>query len=203
MDNSADEYLIRVRERQVSLVDYQQAVESASEEAFPGERNIDPQLLNQLRIQVLNQLIEELLIIEHGVELGISVSKTEIEEALAAIKADYPDNTFEETLLESAISFEVWKQKLARRMVVEKVIAKELIDKVELTTDDIAQYYKEANKKNDTDEIGNDEQNEKIVLQLRRIKAEGAYRQWIEDLRSRYPVEINQQQWEKLIGRAS
>ena len=41
-DNVADEYLIRVRDRQVSLAECQQAVESASKEAVPGERRIDP-----------------------------------------------------------------------------------------------------------------------------------------------------------------
>jgi len=92
---------------------------------------------------------------------------------------------------------------LARRLVVEKVIAKELIDNVKLTTEEMAEYYQEANKKSASRNIDSDEQNEKIVLQLRRIKAEAAYRQWIEDLRSRYQVEINQAQWEKLIGRSS
>lgn len=202
-DNAANEYLIRVRELQVTLSEFQQAVESAREEAFPGERDIEPEMLNQLRVQVLNQLSEELLIIERGAELGISVSEAELDEALAAIKADYPDNTFDETLLENAISFEAWKQKLARRLVVEKVIAKELIDNVKLTTEEMAEYYQEANKKSASPNIDSDEQNEKIVLQLRRIKAEAAYRQWIEDLRSRYQVEINQAQWEKLIGRSS
>lgn len=202
-DNTANAYLIRVREHQVTLSDFQQAVESAREEAFPEERNIDPEMLNQLRVQVLNQLTEELIIIERGAELGISVSEAELDKALAAIKADYPDNTFDETLLENAISLEAWKQKLARRLVVEKVIAKELIDNVKLTTEEMAEYYQEANKKSASRNIDSDEQNEKIVLQLRRIKAEAAYRQWIEDLRSRYQVEINQAQWEKLIGRSS
>jgi len=87
-DNTANAYLIRVREHQVTLSDFQQAVESAREEAFPEERNIDPEMLNQLRVQVLNQLTEELIIIERGAELGISVSEAELDKALAAIKAD-------------------------------------------------------------------------------------------------------------------
>ena len=55
-DNTANEYLIRVREHQVTLSEFQQAVESARDEAFPGERDIEPEMLNQLRVQVLNQL---------------------------------------------------------------------------------------------------------------------------------------------------
>lgn len=199
-DNVADEYLIRVRERQVSLAEFQQAVESAGKEAFPGERSIDPGALNQLRVQVLNQLTEELIILERGAELNISVSDAEIDNALAAIKADYPDNTFDETLLENAISLEDWEKKLATRLMVEKVVAKELIDRVKLTQDDISTYYREHGEKSVSGESDADDQNEKIVLQLRRIKAEEAYRQWIDELRKQYQVAINQKQWEKLMG---
>lgn len=200
-DNVADEYLIRVRDRQVSLAEFQQAVESASKEAFPGERSIDPEAMNQLRVQVLNQLTEELIIIERGAELNISVSDAEIDRALADIKADYPDNTFEETLLENAIAFEVWEKKLATRLMVEKVVAKELIDRVKLAPDDISAYYRELGDRSVSDEIDAEAQNEKIVLQLRRIKAEAAYQQWIDELRNQYQVAVNQKQWEKLIGK--
>lgn len=202
-DNGADQYLIRVRDRQVSLIEFQQAVESSSEEAFPGERNIDPEALHQLRVQVLNQLTEELIILERGKELGISVSDAEINKALDTIKADYPDNTFDETLLENAVSFEVWKKKLAVRLTVEKVIAKELIDQVKLSQGDISKYYQDINKDKAADAIESQAQNEKMVLQLRRIKAEEAYQQWIDELRERYAVEINQKQWEKLTGVSS
>ena len=103
-EQESDAYLIRVRDRQVTVSEFKQAVEAAFKEAFPGQRDIDSQALNQLRVQVLNQFTEELIIMERGKDLGFTVSDAEIDKALAAIKADYPDNTFEETLLENAIS---------------------------------------------------------------------------------------------------
>jgi hypothetical protein len=35
---------------------------------------------------------------------------------------------------------------------------------------------------------------------LRRKKAEEAYTSWIKDLQTRYTIEINRVQWEKIFG---
>jgi hypothetical protein len=192
------EFLIRVRNVQVTLFEFQQAMESAKEEAFPGELNIDPEALNHLRVQVLNQLTEELIIIKRGKDLGLTISEDELNQAVEAIKSDYPDDTFEETLLEGAVSFEAWKDKLATRLLVEKVIQRDLIDQVQLTPDDITAYYQSLPEDQRDKETTTEETNEKMVIRLRRIKAEESYKEWMETLQQQYPVEVNRVRWEKL-----
>jgi hypothetical protein len=85
--------------------------------------------------------------------------------------------------------------------MVEKVVEMELIERVQLTPDDISQYYQRLNDKHTGDEIDSDEQNEKMVRQLRRLKAQAAYQQWIDALRKQYQVAINQKQLQKLVGK--
>ncbi|MBI5062841.1 MAG: hypothetical protein HZB87_05090, partial [Desulfatitalea sp.] len=42
--------------------------------------------------------------------------------------------------------------------------------------------------------------NQKIIKHLRQQKAELAYKEWIDGLRKSYPVEINRQVWDRMVG---
>ena len=194
-----DDYLIRVRNSTVTVAQFNQILEAASEEAFPGEQEISPKALNDLRMRVLNQLTEELIITERAKDLNLRISETELNQAVEAIKADYPDNTFEETLLENAVSFEVWKQKLMKRLLVQKVIAKELVDKVQITREDVEAYYKRNYPQGPPEGEDMDTLNARIVKHLRQQKAEQAYKDWLDELRKTIPVELNQKQWNRLM----
>lgn len=202
-EKKEDDYLLRVGTRVMTISEFNQAVDATGMEAFSGEKVIDPTALNDLRMRVLNQSTEEMIITAFAADQGISVSNEEVEKAVAEVKADYPDNTFEETLLENAVSFQYWKNRLASRMLVEKVIAKELVQQVQISSDDIAEYYK-ANYPQGLPENENaDEINQRIINHLRQQKAEKAYKDWVDTLRQAYPVEVNRSAWDRLIGAAS
>ena len=88
-------------------------------------------------------------------------------------------------------------------MLMEKVVAKELGDKIVIDPDDVARYYKEYYKNNHLNsEISKSSKdiNEKIVDHLRRQKTEAAYKVWVEKVQKRYIIEINKKQWEKIIS---
>ncbi len=199
-DQNQDSYLIRINRISLSLSEFNQAVEAVSEEAFPGERNLSDEVMNDLRLRVLNQLGEEMMIQAFAQDHGISVVEEELDKAVAAIKADYPDDTFEETLLENAVSFQYWKKKMATRLLVKKVIERELVDKVQITTDDVATYYKTNYPEGISPDEDADEINRRIVRHLRQQKAEMAYKEWIDLLRQSYPLDINKKIWGQLTG---
>ena len=93
------------------------------------------------------------------------------------IKKDYPEPVFNQTLLESAVSFNSWKNRLKIRLLMEKTAARELEGKIEITPDEIlkcyeenqAQYVSESGNEQDQGEIKVDI-NEVIIKQLRRQK---------------------------------
>ncbi len=200
---SDDDYLIRVGEDVATVAEFKARVDAAGVEAFPGEAKVQPAALNDLRIRTLNQMTEELLIRARSRELGIQVSDAELQQSIDAIKADYPDDTFEKTLLDNAISFTTWKKNMAIRILVNKVIARELIDKVEITSSDVDAYFQVhypdgAPEGEDLDQI-----NRKIVRHLRQQKAEKMYPDWMQSLKSMYPTRVNQAQWNALTGDGS
>lgn len=202
-ENFGSEHLIRVGERVVTVFDFNQAFE-LSETSHTFGLQDHPAQYRQAQERLLNEMTTELLMLARADELNLVVSEQELESKIAEIKADYPDETFEETLLEAAVPFEVWKQRLKVRLLLEKVIASELQNQMAITPKDIKTHYEKYYKlKPDDGSAAVDESrravdNEAIIRDLRRRKAEDAYDAWLEGLKARYPVEVNVAVWDKL-----
>ena len=198
-----DEYLIQVGERQVSVSEFNKALEIAKA-AYPHNIMQNPDDYRQAQIRLLNQMTEELILLERARELNIDVSDEELEKAVAAIKADYPDEqAFEQTLLEYAVSFAEWKDGLRTRLLMEKLVDIELKDQIVITPDEITRYYRE-NYGDESMAPGINENsegfNEMIVNHLRHNKTEKVYRTWIEKIQKRYTIKINQKEWDKILS---
>jgi len=200
--NPDAEQLLRVGTRVLTVLDFNQAFEIAKT-AYPHNLRYEPDEYRNAQLRLLNELTIEMIILERAAELGLTISEEEVEKAVAEIKKDYPEDTFEKTLLEFAVSLEAWQDRLRNRLLMEKVIDQELKDQIIITSEDIAQYY-ESNfkpKLPDTDsEMNREDINEMIIEQLRREKMEQAYQTWINNLKQQYPIEINSIQWERITG---
>ncbi len=197
-----DEYLIRVGEQVVTVLDFNKAFEIAKT-GYSHNIMQKPVAFKEAQIRLLNQMTEELIILERARELDISVSDEEVEKVITDIKDDYPDNVFEQTLLEYAVSYKSWKKGLKTRLLMEKLVEKELKDQVVITAEDIEKFYEENYRTNglhtEFAESSKDI-NEKIIRHLRRKKTEKVYRSWLEKIQKRYKIEINKKQWEKIIS---
>ena len=202
-DDFSNEHLIRVGERVVTVLDFNKAFELA-ETAHSFGLHDDPAQLQEARERLLNQMTIEMLMLTRADELSIDVPDEELNAKIDEIKADYPDGTFEEALLEAAVPFEDWKQRMKTRLLVEKLIAIELENQMTITPKDITAHYEKYFKsKTDPDKVGTGEDSQKavhgaIIKDLRRHKAEEAYDAWVEGLKAMYPVELNASVWKKL-----
>jgi len=197
-----DEYLIRVRDRIITVGEFNRAFEIAKS-AYPHNTLQQPDTVREARLRFVQQIAEEMILQERAEELGITVTDSEVEKALEDIKRDYPDNVFQNMLLEYAVPYHSWKNGVKTRLLMEKVITKDLGGKIEIMTDDISKYYKEHFKDDDTASEDNavpKDKNDTIIEILRREKMEEAYEAWIRDLKNKYTVEINREQLEKATG---
>ena len=197
-----DQYLIRLGNRTVTVHEFNEAFEIAKI-AYPHQIRNKPDDLRKAQLRLINQMMVELMVLERAQELGIELSEAELENAIAEIKSDYPEGVFEETLLEVAVSYETWAKRLKTRLIMEKVIDYELKDKIVITPGDISIYYEENFKgKQQTSELNEDsgDINEAIIKILRRKKLEEAYSLWINELKSKYKIEVNNTQWERISG---
>ena len=201
-DDLEDQVLIRVGDRVMTVFNFNRAFE-ITKAAYPPNTQQQSVDLRKAKLRLLNQMTIEMVILERAEELGISLTATELERAVSSIKSDYPEGEFEETLLESAVSYDTWENRLKIRLIIEKVIDHELKAKATISSEDISEFYKN-NYKDEEILLGTSETsediNETVLKQLRRKKAEDAYQKWIIGLKKKYTIEINSEQWEKISG---
>jgi hypothetical protein len=112
--------LIRVGESTATVQEFQEAVKSgmAAASVLAGETDS----LQSERYRTLNRLTEELIVLERARELKIRISDEELANAADDFRKDFPDDTFEQTLIENGISYLAWEKGLKRRLLMEKVI---------------------------------------------------------------------------------
>jgi parvulin-like peptidyl-prolyl isomerase len=190
--------LIRTDQRTITRAQFERAFEAARI-AYSDDRSVDPETIKRARLRLLDQMTEELVIDRRAGELGIQLDDAELEAAIQEIKKDYPEDEFEQMLLESAIPFALWRDRLRVRLLMEKVVDRELLQPVEITTQDIEDYYSahEADLATNDKKPPDMDLNRYIVEQIRREKVEAAYPQWMDGLRKQYAVEINWELWEQ------
>ncbi|MBC8199722.1 MAG: SurA N-terminal domain-containing protein [Desulfobacterales bacterium] len=202
----SDNYLIRVGDRVATTDDFNRAFEIIRT-AYSHNALQEPDSCRGAKLRLLSQLIEEMIILERAKELNVEISDSEVDEAVARMKGDYDDNAFEQILLEYAVSYNLWEKELGKRLLIEKVVERELKEHVVITPEDISNYYEKHYNGHGgpsalsvgTDNADGD-LNRIIVKQLRRKKAEEAYKPWIENLRKKYLIEINKKEWEHVIA---
>jgi hypothetical protein len=198
--DDANEYLIRIGDRVLTVLEFNEAFELVKT-AYPHDIRNNNEDLKSAQLRLLNQMTVEMIILERADELGIEISQTEIDQAVSEIRNDYPEDAFEETLIEFALSYETWENRLKSRLLIDKVIEKELKDQIVITPEDISLYYQEKYEGQDLSSVENSEEiNEAIIKNLRRKKAEEAYLSWIEHLKANYKIDINSEQWQKITG---
>jgi hypothetical protein len=196
-----NEYLIRLGDRVVTVLDFNEAFE-ITKTAYPHNIRSDSEDLRKAKLRLLNQMIVETILLKRADELGIQISEAALQEAVAAIKNDYPKGVFEETLLEFAISYKAWEDRLRIRLIMEKVVDQELKDQIVITPEEISRFYQDKYKAQNLEAANKDSKdiNEAIIENLRRKKLEEAYQGWIKDLKAKYTIDINKAQWKRITG---
>ena len=197
-----DDYFIRVGDSVITVLDFNRAFEIVKA-SYSHDAMQQPDAVKEAQLRLVKQMTEEMILREKAKDIGIKITDEEIKQAVEDIKQDYPENVFDQILLEYAVPYQLWEKGLENRLLMEKVIAKELGAQLQVTPDDVSKYY-EAHYKNDelTPDIKkvSKDINETMIRNLRRKKIEEAYKPWIKELQKKYIIEINKLQWEKIIG---
>jgi len=96
-----------------------------------------------LRLQILQQLISFQLYLQKAEKLGVVASDDEIEAKLSQAKAPYTKEEFAKKLQELGMTEADYKQDMRRQLTIEKLFNKEIASKVTISDGDIQNYYNE------------------------------------------------------------
>jgi len=192
-----DQVIIRAGDSVITGEYLNQVIEIAKT-SYPT--NISDKKMVQLRQKVIAELMEEVLIMERAREMGICISDNELEKAVMSIKKDYPENTFENMLLEQAIPFGLWKERLRKRLLIDKTIETDLKKNITISQKDIESFHHRYPKQS-ISPIGDHPLKNEIVKEatnsqeinsfLMKEKIEDSYNQWIKELKERYGLYLS------------
>lgn len=97
------------------------------------------------KLQLLNEMIVQELLLAKARELKIEVAATEVDTAFAEAKKNVPDDQFQKELSSRSLTADDMRESLRRDMLANKLIEREVTSKIDVTEDDVKAFY-EANK---------------------------------------------------------
>ena len=182
---AVDDYILKSGSLVISDREFSEELE-LKRAAYTYGIQKNPEEYSVLVVSLLDQLSEELVLRNAAKDKEVSVSELEIQAAEDEVRADYPEDSFEKMLIENAVSHEIWRRRLKYRLLFDRLIQKDLREKIEITPEEIVAYH---NMNKNSSEPFKDEVD--LVVNLRKEKAEAAYPEWIKTLEKTYPVSIN------------
>ena len=121
------------------------AVEKAYRRAAPPGQQPSDEEATTAKLNVLNELIVQELLIAKGKELKIELPESELDTAYLEAKKNITDDAFQQELKSRNLSPADMREDLRRSLLAQKVVDKEVADKIGVTDADITAFY-EANK---------------------------------------------------------
>ena len=94
-----------------------------------------------LRLSILRELIDDEILMRRAEKLGLLATDEEVDRKLNEIKSPYTQEQFDQKLKEKKITLEDFKRDLRRSLTVEKVLNKEVTSKINITDQDVSDYY--------------------------------------------------------------
>ncbi|MGA6981794.1 MAG: SurA N-terminal domain-containing protein [Candidatus Sulfotelmatobacter sp.] len=94
-----------------------------------------------LRLNMLRQMIDDEMVMRRAEKLGLLATEEEVDRKLNEIKSPYTQQEFDQRLKEKKISLDDFKRDIRRSITVDKVMNKEVSSKINVTDQDINDYF--------------------------------------------------------------
>ena len=101
--------------------------------------------LKNLKIDILDQMIEDELLLQEGERRGVVVSEGELSHEVATLKGDDMDDTFEATIKGRYGTLQRWKSEVRRKLIIRKVMSATVEEPSPVSEKETRAYYEEHN----------------------------------------------------------
>jgi peptidyl-prolyl cis-trans isomerase SurA len=94
-----------------------------------------------LRLNILHQLIDDEILMRRAEKLGLLATDDEVERKYNEIKSPFSQQEFDQRLKDKKVTLADFKRDIRRSITVEKVMNKEVSSKINVTDQDITNYF--------------------------------------------------------------
>jgi len=96
-----------------------------------------------LTLSILDELINQEILLERAKKLGIEASDGEVEDKFTERKSPFTEEEFQRQLKENGVTVDDLKKEIRRQLSIQKLINREVVAKISITDQDIADFYKQ------------------------------------------------------------
>jgi peptidyl-prolyl cis-trans isomerase SurA len=112
-----------------------------------GTEAASPEEGASFKLNILNELINNQILVTHASHSRITASEAEIDAKLAELKSPYSKDEFQKKLQEEGMDADALRQQVREGIVISKLFNKEIVSHISVTDAEISTYY-EKNKAN-------------------------------------------------------
>ena len=94
-----------------------------------------------LRLNILHQMIDDEILMRRAEKLGLLATDEEVDRKFNEVKAPFTQEEFDQRLKDKKITLADFKRDIRRSITVDKVMNKEVSSKINVTDQDITDYY--------------------------------------------------------------
>ena len=94
-----------------------------------------------LKLNVIDELINNEILLERAKKLNLEASDGEVEDKFTEFKSPYTEDEFQRQLKERGVTVEDLKNTVRRELSIQKLINREVVSKVAISDQDIADFY--------------------------------------------------------------
>lgn len=94
-----------------------------------------------LKLSILDQLINSEILLERASQMNVMASDAEVEDKFTASKSSYTEEEFQRKLKDSGLTVDDLKSDIRRQLSIQKLLNREVVAKIAITDQDVADYY--------------------------------------------------------------
>jgi peptidyl-prolyl cis-trans isomerase SurA len=114
----------------------------------------DPEQELSLKLNILNELINNQILLAHAAHSRINVSEGEVDNRLAQLRSPYgSEENFNAKLQEQGVTLSEFRQEIHNNLIITKLINKEIKSRLSVSDEDIRAYYQRNKASFDVPEI--------------------------------------------------
>ncbi|MBN1114562.1 MAG: SurA N-terminal domain-containing protein [Oligoflexia bacterium] len=98
--------------------------------------------LTEIKETILRRMIIDSLILQEAKDKNIVVSDEELDRYISNIKQNYTEEEFKQILINQFKTDDSWVEEIAERLLIEKTLSKVVIEKIDISENEIEAYYK-------------------------------------------------------------
>src|SRR5215510_8087245 len=106
-----------------------------------NEQPASPEELQDLKLQVLNRMINDQILLEHAGTANLSASDAEVDVKFNEFKSQYTEEKFQDLLKQQKMTVEDIRNELRKSITIEKLVNKEITSKISVTDAEIKNFY--------------------------------------------------------------